>query len=71
MANIMKERYNTQHLNELTSRIADKPWKETILAIPAYPRKTAVALFRITMVHNLLAKHLFCLDNADTILHTV
>ena len=57
---------NTQHMKEITSGTADKPWRETIQAISVYPRKTAVALFRLTTGHDLLAKHLFRLGIMQT-----
>ena len=69
---IKNDHYNTQHLKYLISNTADNPWRETFLDIPAYPRKTAVALFHLTTGHDLLATHLYLSwDNADTILRTM
>ena len=46
------------HSRELGSRISSKHWKNTIMCIPARPRMEAVAMFRLTTGHDLLAKHL-------------
>jgi hypothetical protein len=43
---------------DIEQKIKDKNWKKEIVQIPDWPRKSSVAVFRQTVQHDCLGKHL-------------
>ena len=53
-----------QHLtnrHELETRISDKPWTQEISKVTDWPRRRAVAEFRLCVGHDCLGAHLHCI----------
>ena len=43
---------------DIEQKIKDKHWKKEIVEVPDWPRKSSVAVFRLTNQHDCLGKHL-------------
>ena len=54
----VKQLFKEESARELNARISQKEWKTSILVTSCGPRKNAVAIFRLTTGHDILAKHL-------------
>jgi len=50
--------YLKLHRHELETRLSHKPWKQAIAKIPDWPRRKAVAKFRLCIRHDCLGTHL-------------
>ena len=55
---IYKTIFNKLQKEEIEQKIRDKHWKKEIVKVPDWPRKTTVAVFRLTVLHDCLGKYL-------------
>ena len=53
-----KQVFQSVYRLELETRLSHKPWKQGIAKIPDWPRKKAVAEFRLCVGHDCLGTHL-------------
>ena len=54
----VKQLFKEESAKEVNVRKSQKHWKTSILDTPCERRKNAVAIFRLTTGHDILAKHL-------------
>lgn len=55
---LIKNTLNKNYQTKLTEQISDKTWRETLEKIPDFPRRHAVAAFRLETGHDCLAGYL-------------
>ena len=53
-----KQVLQSVYRHELETRLSHKPWKQEIAKIPDWPRRNAVAEFRLCVGHDCLGTHL-------------
>jgi len=53
-----KQVFQSVYRHELETKLFQKPWKQEIAKIPEWPRRKAVAEFRLCIGHDCLGKHL-------------
>ena len=49
----------------IEQKIKDKHWKKEIVQVPDWPRKSSVAVFRLTVQHDCLGKDLYRIGLRD------
>ena len=54
----LKHVFQSVYRHELETRLSHKPWKQEIAKIPDWPRRKAVAEFRLCVGHDCLGTHL-------------
>ena len=57
----LKQVFQSVYRHELETRLSHKLWKQEIAKIPDWPRRKAVAEFRLCVVHDCLGTHLHCI----------
>jgi len=50
--------FQSVYKHELETKLSQKPWKQEIAKIPDWPRRKAVAEFRLCVGHDCLGTHL-------------
>ena len=54
----LKRVFQNVYRHELETKLSQKPWKQELSKIPDWPRKMAVAEFRLCVGHDYLGTHL-------------
>jgi hypothetical protein len=54
----LKQVFQKAHRHELETKLSQKPWRQEIAKIPDWPRRKAVAEFRLCVGHDCLGTHL-------------
>ena len=54
----LKQAFQSAYRHELETKLSQKPWKQEITKIPDWPRRKAVAEFRLCFGHDCLGTHL-------------
>jgi len=54
----LKQLFQSVYKHDLETKISQKPWKQEITKIPDWPRRKAVAEFRLCVGHDCLGTHL-------------
>jgi len=54
----LKQVFQSVYRHKLETKLSQKPWKQEIAKIPDWPRKMAVAEFRICVGHDCLGTYL-------------
>ena len=54
----LKQVFQSVYRHELETRLSHKPWKQEIAKLPDWPRRKAVAEFRLCFRHDCLGTHL-------------
>ena len=54
----LKQVFQSVYRHELETRLSHKPWKQEIAKTPDWPRRKAVAEFRLCVGHDCLGTHL-------------
>jgi hypothetical protein len=54
----LKQVFQSVYRHELETKLSQKPWKQEIAKIPDWPRRKAVAEFRLCVGHDCLGTHL-------------
>ena len=54
----LKQVFQSVYRHEVETRLFHKPWKQETAKIPDWPRRKAVAEFRLCVVHDCLGTHL-------------
>jgi hypothetical protein len=54
----LKQVFQSVYRHELETRLCHKPWKQEIAKIPDWPRRKAVAEFRLCFGHDCLGTHI-------------
>jgi hypothetical protein len=54
----LKQVFQSVHRHELEKKLSQKPWKQELAKIPDWPRRKAVAEFRLCFGHDSLGTHL-------------
>ena len=61
----IRQFFNKLQKEDIEQKIKDKHWKKEIVQVPDWPRKTSVAVFRLTVQHDCLGKHLHSISLRD------
>ena len=67
----LKQVFRSVYKRELETRLCHKPWKQEIAKIPDWPRRKAVAEFRLCVGHDCLGTHLHRIAIRPTQLHAM
>jgi hypothetical protein len=54
----LKQVFQRAYRRELETKLSQKPWRQEIAKIPDWPRRKAVAEFRLCVGHDCLGTHL-------------
>ena len=54
----LKQVFQSVYRHELETKLSQKPWKQEIAKIPGWPRRKAIAEFRLCVGHDILGTHL-------------
>jgi len=57
----LKQVFRSAYRHELETRLSHKPWREEISKVTDWPRRRAVAEFRLCVGHDCLGAHLHCI----------
>ena len=64
--------FQSAYRQELGTELSQKPWKQELAKIPDWPRRKAVAEFRLCFGHDCLGTHLHRIGiRPDPLLHAV
>jgi len=56
----LKQMFRSAHRQESGTKLSQKPWTQVLAKIPDWPRRKAVAEFRLFVGHDCLGTHLHC-----------
>ena len=54
----IRQLFNKLQKEDIEQNIKNKNWKKEIVQVADWPRKTSVAVFRLTVQHDCMGKHL-------------
>ena len=61
-----RQLFNKLQKEDIGQEIKEKHWKKEIVQVPDWPRKSSVAVFRLTVQHDCLVKHLHRIGLRDS-----